>query len=246
MTAMDNPRSLEAHEVPRRTRPGNEGAADAVSSVRRRGARFWDRVAERYSRSPVSDEVSYQKKLAKTRTYFRPDMEVLEVGCGTGSTAIAHAPYVRHIRATDLSPAMIEIARAKATSVSNLDFDVASIEELQIADGTLDMVLALSVLHLVEDDRAAIARVFRMLKPGGVFVTSTPCLRNAAKYVALLALIGPPGRWLGLIPPKIQMFTRDALIATVTGAGFTIDYEWRPAVDKAVFIVAKKPGDELP
>ena len=51
-------------------------------------ARFWDRIAERYSKSPVADEAAYQKKLQVTREYFRPDMEVLEIGCGTGSTAI--------------------------------------------------------------------------------------------------------------------------------------------------------------
>ena len=43
--------------------------------------RFWDRSAERYSKRPVADEASYQKKLAITREYFRPDMQVLEFGC---------------------------------------------------------------------------------------------------------------------------------------------------------------------
>ena len=36
-------------------------------------AKFWDNVAERYSRRPVADEAAYQKKLAVTRGYFRPD-----------------------------------------------------------------------------------------------------------------------------------------------------------------------------
>ena len=63
--------------------------------------RFWDKIAERYSKQPVADESAYQKKLKVTREHFRPDMEVLEFGCGTGSTAIAHAPYVKHIQAID-------------------------------------------------------------------------------------------------------------------------------------------------
>ena len=58
---------------------------------------FWDKIAEKYSQQPIADEAAYQKKLAVTRDYFRPDMEVLEIGCGTGSTAILHAPYVKHI-----------------------------------------------------------------------------------------------------------------------------------------------------
>ena len=76
-------------------------------------AKFWDRVAERYSRQPIADEAAYQKKLEVTRQYFKPDMEVLELGCGTGSTAIKHAPFVRHIRAVDISSKMIEIAEER-------------------------------------------------------------------------------------------------------------------------------------
>lgn len=75
---------------------------------------FWEKRADKYSRQPVADEASYQRKLEVTRKYFRPDMEVLEIGCGTGSTAISHAPYVKHIRATDFSSRMIEIAKEKA------------------------------------------------------------------------------------------------------------------------------------
>jgi len=47
-------------------------------------ARFWDKIAERYSKRPIADEAAYQKKLQVTREYFRPDMEVLEFGGGIG------------------------------------------------------------------------------------------------------------------------------------------------------------------
>ena len=75
---------------------------------------FWDKIAERHSKQPIADEATYQKKLQVTREYFQPDMEVLEFGCGTGSTAIIHAPYVKHIHAIDISSKMIEIAQGKA------------------------------------------------------------------------------------------------------------------------------------
>ena len=73
-------------------------------------ARFWDKIAERYSKRPIADEAAYQKKLQVTREYLRPDMEVLEFGCGTGSTAITHAPCVKHIHAIDISPKMIMLS----------------------------------------------------------------------------------------------------------------------------------------
>ena len=81
-------------------------------------SRFWDKIADRYAKKPVSDEAAYQKKLRVTRDYLRPDMDVLEFGCGTGSTAITHAPFVKHIQAIDISSRMIEIAHGKVTSQS--------------------------------------------------------------------------------------------------------------------------------
>jgi len=200
--------------------------------------KFWDRIAKRYAEKPVADEASYQKKLAITREYFRPDMEVLEFGCGTGSTAIAHAPYVKHICATDISAKMIEIARAKADTqnVDNVAFEKVTIEDVQVPDQSLDAVLGLSILHLLEDKEAAILAVHRMLKPGGIFVSSTPCLGDTMKW---FKLIGPIGSFLGLIP-MVKVFTVAELVNSLTASGFEIDHQWQPGKGKAVFIVAKK------
>ena len=68
--------------------------------------KFWDKIADHYSKQPIADEAAYQKKLQVTQAYFQPEMEVLEIGCGTGSTALIHAPYVKHIRAIDFSANM--------------------------------------------------------------------------------------------------------------------------------------------
>jgi len=206
--------------------------------VMSQSARFWDRVAERYARSPVADEAAYRKKLQVTQDYLRPDMEVLEFGCGTGSTALIHAPHVKHIRAIDISSKMIEIARGKADAgrVDNVTFEVSTIEAFDVADETFDAVLGLSILHLLEDKEAVIAKVHRMLKPGGVFVTSTACLGDTMKF---FKLIGPIGAFLGLIP-TVKVFTRQELEDSITDAGFSIDHRWQPGKGKAVFIVAKK------
>ena len=77
-------------------------------------ARFWDRIARRYARTPVPDEAIYQKKLSLTRKWMTPQMHVLEFGCGTGSTALKHAPFVNRILALDISAKMLDIARGKA------------------------------------------------------------------------------------------------------------------------------------
>jgi ubiquinone/menaquinone biosynthesis C-methylase UbiE len=200
--------------------------------------KFWDRMAERYSKRPIADEAAYQKKLSVTREYFRPDWKVLEFGCGTGSTAIAHAPYVKQIRAIDISSKMIEIAQGKAdaANVENVNFEQATIDELSVPDQTYDAALGLSILHLVENKEAIIAKVYNMLKPGGVFVSSTACIANSMKFFKVIA---PIGKFLRLMP-LVTVFTEEALVKSLADAGFTIDHQWQPGKGKAVFIVAKK------
>jgi 2-polyprenyl-3-methyl-5-hydroxy-6-metoxy-1,4-benzoquinol methylase len=166
-------------------------------------------------------------------------MGALEVGCGTGSNAIAHAAFVKHIRATDVSGKMLEIARAKAKAagVSNVTFQQATVEGLDVPDKTVDMVLALSVLHLLKDMVGAIVRMYRMLKPGGALVSSTACI---ADFMRWFGVIAPLGLLVGLIP-YVRVFTRQELAASLTGAGFVIDQTWSPGRGKAVFHVALKP-----
>ncbi|MDJ0909128.1 MAG: methyltransferase domain-containing protein [Woeseiaceae bacterium] len=205
--------------------------------------RFWDRIADRYSKSPIADEDAYQKKLDVTRRHFTPESEVLELGCGTGGTALLHAPHVKHYRATDVSKRMIEIAEGKKSegSYENVSFEQASLEGIDVADASVDVVLTMSLLHLLDDREPAIRRVYDMLKPGGVFVSSTACLGDHMKW---FRFIGPIGRSIGLMP-LVRVFSRQELLDSITQAGFEIDYEWRPGKGKAVFVVAKKPDTRV-
>ncbi len=205
-----------------------------------RSARFWDRIAERYARKPVADEAAYQKKLAVTREYLRPDMVLLEFGCGTGSTAIIHAPHVKDIHAIDISAKMIEIARRKAeyAKVENLTFEQSDIAGFSAPDESFDGVLGLSILHLLEDPEAAIEKVHRMLKPGGIFVTSTACLGDSMRWFGYVA---PLGSALGMIP-LVKVFTAQALRDSMTRAGFAIARDWQQGDGRTLFLVARKPA----
>jgi 2-polyprenyl-3-methyl-5-hydroxy-6-metoxy-1,4-benzoquinol methylase len=210
----------------------------AVKSYRR--AKFWDWIAARYARTPVADEASYQKKLQITQGYLRPGMEVLEFGCGTGTTALIHAPHVKHIRAIDISSRMIEIARGKAeaSQAGNISFDQSSFDDLYAPDRSFDAVLGLSILHLLENRDAAIAKVYRLLTPGGIFVSSTACIGDGMKWFKLVA---PIGKLFGHLP-LVKVFTSEELVASLVNAGFVIDHRWQPARGKAVFIVARRPA----
>ncbi|MBL4769181.1 MAG: class I SAM-dependent methyltransferase [Rhodobacteraceae bacterium] len=199
---------------------------------------FWDWIANRYAKMPVEDQDAYQKKLTITREYLTPDSEVLEFGCGTGSTALAHAPLVRHIRATDVSRKMIAIARSKADDlgIGNADFEQVDIESLTAPNGSYDLVMGHSILHLLDNKESAIARVFDLLKPGGVFVSSTVCIGNSYKYIKPFLIVG---RILGIMP-LIRFLSHDELEMSVKDAGFEIEQSQLMSKDQVMFIVARK------
>jgi ubiquinone/menaquinone biosynthesis C-methylase UbiE len=102
-----------------------------------------------------------------------PGERVLDVGCGTGSLALAAKRRVgpaSTVRGVDASPEMVNHARAKAARAGlDVAFEVARAEALPCADGSVDVVLSTLMLHhLPPVVRAEFVReVRRVLRPGG-------------------------------------------------------------------------------
>ncbi|GAB2891225.1 class I SAM-dependent methyltransferase [Microbulbifer echini] len=205
-----------------------------------RSGKFWDRKAEGYARSPISDEASYQKKLSDTQKFFTPDMNILEFGCGTGTTAIHHAPHVQHIEAVDISENMLEIGRTKARKacIDNIKFTKSTLTEFNAEPAIFDAILGLNVIHLLPDRRDVLAEAARILKPGGVFVSSTVCLGNS--YMRFIKHLVPLGKFMGLMP-DVFILTEVKLAKEIQDAGFTIEVQWRHGMhNMVIFIIARK------
>jgi len=201
-------------------------------------AEFWDRVAPRYSKQPIADEESYARKLAATQVLMRPHMEVLEFGCGTGSTALEHAPHVAHMVATDVSAEMIGIGREKAelAGIHNLSFRQSGIEDFDAPPGSFDMVLTLNLLHLLPDRTAALAKVHRLLKPGGLFISSTVCLGDRMWFLRPLI---PILQWIGKAP-YVSFVKAEQIMREVTAAGFEAEQHWTHGRANSLFLIARK------
>ncbi len=201
---------------------------------------FWDRLADKYAAQPIADEEAYRIKLARTQAHFTPDMDIFEFGCGTGGTAITHAPHVRSVRAIDFSARMLDKARDRAAraGISNVSFEQGDITSMAIPTASYDMVLGLSILHLLKDRDAVIAKVFDILKPGGRFVSSTACIGDSMRWFGVIA---PLGQALGLLP-VLNVMSHDQLRQAMTRAGFVIEHDWRPNPSAAVFLIARKPA----
>ena len=62
---------------------------------------FWDKIAERYAARPIDNPDAYEATLERVRHWLHPDWHVLELGCGTGTTALKLAGSAAQITATD-------------------------------------------------------------------------------------------------------------------------------------------------
>ena len=82
-------------------------------------AAFWDRIAPKYATDPIADMAGYRHTLQRVQAMLRPEHHVLELGCGTGITALRLAPLTRRYVATDVSSQMIAIAHARLRNHSS-------------------------------------------------------------------------------------------------------------------------------
>lgn len=204
-------------------------------------AKVWNKMADKYSRQPIANQKAYEIKLDLTREYFTPDSKVLEFGCGTGSTAILHAPYVQHIDAIDVSERMIEIALAKLApeGVENIEFAVADMDTFKAEPNAYDVALGLNILHLLDDRMSAMREVYKALKPGGYFVSSTACLREKWMFLLLdplFPLMHALGFW-----PRVSRISAKRLQNDIESIGFKTVHYWQPNNGLSAFIVGQKP-----
>ncbi len=181
---------------------------------------FWDRIAAKYAAQPIADPAAYEEKLARLRSLVGPTDRVLEVGCGTGGTALRIAPFVAHVTATDVSAAMVEIAESKLGpgAPKNVEFRQSSVDD-DVPGAPFDVVCAFSLLHLVDDLPSALGRISDHLKPSGLFISKTVCLPDISWVMPAVVRVMT---WFGKAPPVLSL-TRSNLVAAIEAAGFAVE-----------------------
>lgn len=204
-------------------------------------APFWDKIAPKYAKKPISDPASYEEKLARVRGLLQPDDRVLEIGCGTGGTALRLAKYVSRVTATDISSGMIEIAQSKIREDDRITVSFRQADATRrIGNSPFDAICAFSLLHLVDDLPQVLGSVYQQLQPGGLFISKTVCLKDGAYpirlFVRALTAMG--------FAPRVAALSRSELIRHLKCAGFEIESTSHIGNQRInPFIVARRPKD---
>jgi SAM-dependent methyltransferase len=142
---------------------------------------------------------------------------VLDLGSGAGADVLISA---RRVGATgraiglDMTDEMLDLARANAAAagVANAEFVKGHIEDIPLADGSVDVVISNCVINLSGDKAAVLREVARVLRPGGRFAVSDviadPQMDEATR--------ADMAQWTGCIAGAL---TRDEFEAVLAGAG---------------------------
>ncbi|MBI5954962.1 MAG: class I SAM-dependent methyltransferase [Chloroflexi bacterium] len=185
--------------------------------------KMWNQLAKNWDTPGVSLGENDLKIIERAKKYFNSSAVVLDYGCATGSIALEIAGMAKEVRGIDISSNMIEIATRKADErgIKNIAFTKATIFDESLGKESFDVILSLSILHLVEDPAQVMDRINQLLKPGGIFISATPCLGEKAVTSVLMNIPIFVLSKMGLIPP-IHFFSASSLTASITCAGFQI------------------------
>jgi ubiquinone/menaquinone biosynthesis C-methylase UbiE len=217
-------------------RTGEAGRWDMVAN-----AEFWNRIAQKYAADPIADQAGYDRTIERMRGILGSDDRVLELGCGTGSTALLLAGGTGSYLGSDFSAGMIAIAEEKLASspVARLSFRVASAADLVGKGARHDAVLGFNYLHLVDNLPGTLAAIRELLVLGGLFISKTACLADMNPLVRLaiplMQLIGKA--------PHVNVLSATALQAAIREAGFDIvacEYHGTKRKDARPVIIARK------
>jgi ubiquinone/menaquinone biosynthesis C-methylase UbiE len=116
----------------------------------------------------------------------RPDDVLLDIACGPGSLTLELAPHIAQATGLDITPAMLDQARAAQADkgITNIEWVSGEAEHLPFPDGAFSLVTCSAAFHHFAQPAAVLAEMRRVCRPGGRVVVSdvTPDAEKADAY----------------------------------------------------------------
>ncbi len=153
-----------------------------------------------------------------------PEARVLDVGCGSGwaTRALAELAFNGRVTGIDISDEMIRVASESSRSFSNVDFQIASAERLPFPDREFTHAFSMESLYYYANLPKALSEIYRVLKPGGLFVTVVDLYwENEASH-----------QWIDDLKVPVELLSIDDYRSLFVDAGF-VDIIDRRLVDPA-------------
>lgn len=137
---------------------------------------------------------------------------VLDLGCGSGWAArlLAERASSGRVVGVDISDEMIGVARAASSDFTNVEFRVAGADRLPFGEKEFTHVFSMESLYYYPDISAALREVYRVLKPGGLFVA----------VVDLYQENEPSHQWIEQLKVPVQLLSVAQYRALFETAGF--------------------------
>ena len=150
---------------------------DPLKQAKAKAAATYDAASDHFDDEPLGFWERIGKRTIE-RLALASGGTVLDVGCGTGASALPAAEAVGPsglVIGVDLSARLLDRARAKARArgLSNVDFRQADMTSLAYPDGEFDAVVSVFSVFFVPDMEGLVRELWRMVKPGGKLAVTT-------------------------------------------------------------------------
>ncbi len=199
--------------------------AKETETAMKKTQKFWDKQAARYDYSERQFEAVFKDVIAKTKEHLNSNDTVLDFGCATGTKTLELVDGIQHIHGLDISTEMINAALKKKneSGIKNISFSQGTIFDNHLEKASFDIIVSYGVIHLLDDSEKVVQRIHELLKPGGLFISTTACLqdkmalKNKLEFLAYLLI-----KKLGLFPLHLNIFRTSDVEKLISSQNFSL------------------------
>jgi ArsR family transcriptional regulator len=163
----------------------------------------WDDMRSSFYNADVIDALAGHGRVT-------PQSRVADVGTGTGFVAVGLAGRAAAVTGIDNSPAMLAVAAGNlaALGAGNVQLAQGELDNLPLADGSVDVAVANMVLHHAPDPAVMLAEMARVVRPGGM-IAVTDEVEHPYEWMR----DEQADIWLGFTPAQVKGYFRRSRLA---------------------------------